>query len=305
MLTSRQSKASRRSDQPAPITRALLQSWPLPDLNSADDKEDRGTVLVIGGSRSLPGAVILSGTAALRSGAGKLQIATSKSVSPHVAIAVPESMTIGLDDTAEGLIDPVTASAAARYAKDANVVVIGPGMESAEDTTAFVTSLLPLIEHATVVIDAGAIAALRNRRDLLDHLGEKAILTPHPGEMASLMDTSRNTVANDPAHWAKTAASELEALVVLKGPQTFIAEPGEKLFEYRGGGIGLATSGSGDTLAGIIAGLLGRRCSPVQAAAWGVWAHGEAGIALAEKFARVGFLAREILDEVPAVLESI
>ena len=188
---------------------------------------------------------------------------------------------------------------------DANVVVIGPGMKTAKETTDFVTSFLPLIEHATVVIDAGAIGALCDRRDLLEHLGKKAILTPHPGEMASLMDTSKETVAQNPAHWATTAASELEAVVVLKGPQTIIAEPGKKMFEYRGGGIGLATSGSGDTLAGIIAGLLGRGCSPVQAAVWGVWAHGEAGIALAEKFARVGFLAREILDEVPAVLESI
>src|SRR5512143_1545975 len=131
MPTSRRSKSPRRHYQTASITRALLQSWPLPDLQSADDKEDRGTVLVIGGSRSLAGAAILSGTAALRSGAGKLQIATSKSVSPHVGIAVPESMTIGLDDTSEGLIDPSTADVAARYAMDANVVVIGPGMKTA------------------------------------------------------------------------------------------------------------------------------------------------------------------------------
>jgi hydroxyethylthiazole kinase-like uncharacterized protein yjeF len=305
MPTLRLSKSSRKRSAAVSITSTLLESWPLPDLHSADDKDDRGTVLVIGGSRSLPGAVVLAGTAALRSGAGKLQIATSKSVSPIVGIAVPESMTIALDETADGLIDPSAAATAARYANDADVIAVGPGMESANETSAFVAELLAEIQRSTVVIDAGAINALHEYPVALAHLSKDAILTPHAGEMASLLDASKEAVARDPVRWATRAAAKLGCVVVLKGPRTVIAAPDEKLFEYRGGGIGLATSGSGDALAGIIAGLLGRGCSPAQAAVWGVWTHGESGRALSEKFARVGFLAREILDEVPRVLESI
>jgi NAD(P)H-hydrate repair Nnr-like enzyme with NAD(P)H-hydrate dehydratase domain len=97
----------------------------------------------------------------------------------------------------------------------------------------------------------------------------------------------------------------MNAVVALKGPETIISDSGGNLFLYRGGGVGLATSGSGDVLAGIVTGFLARGASPVQAAVWGVFMHGEAGKALAKKFARVGFLAREIMDEVPVLLDSI
>lgn len=293
-----------RRSQPDNITRSLLGDWPLPDPDSAEDKDDRGTVLAIGGSRSIPGAVILAGAAALRSGAGKLMIATARSVATQIGVAMPEAKSVGLRENHDGAIASSAATAAARLAEDADAVLIGPGMEDERGVRSFVTGVLKRISDTPVVIDAGAIESLRE--SLGSHrLNENGVITPHAGEMASLMNASKEEVEDDAATWAKRASTELDAVVALKGAETVIADPSGKLFRYRGGGVGLATSGSGDVLAGIIAGLLARGSSPLQATVWAVFIHGEAGRSLAKKIGRVGFLAREIADEVPVVLESI
>jgi hydroxyethylthiazole kinase-like uncharacterized protein yjeF len=290
--------------RPDSVTRRLLRDWPLPDPDSAEDKEDRGAVLVIGGSSSIPGAIILAGTAALRSGAGKLMIATSKSVAAQVGVAVPEAKSVGLREDRNGSIASSAAAAIPRIAEDSDAILIGPGMENVAGTRSFVTSVLKRVTNTAVVIDAGAIESLKKPRGF-HQPGDSAVITPHAGEMASLMNAQKKEIENHAERWAARASSELNAVVALKGPETIIADPDGNLFLYRGGSVGLATSGSGDVLAGIVTGLLARGASPLQAAVWGVFVHGESGKALAKKFARVGFLAREIVDEVPVLLESI
>lgn len=294
-----------RTSRPSNITRELLRRWPLPDLDPQDDKEDRGSVLVVGGSTSLAGAVVLAGTTALRAGAGKLQIATSKSAAPLVAIAVPEAKSIGLRETRDGAIAPSASSTVSSLAKENDAIVIGPGMENADSTRNLVKNVLKSIRNTPTVIDAGAISALAIRSGLLKHLDGNAVLTPHAGEMASLMSTSKDDITRNAIEWATRAASELNAVVTLKGAETIIADPSGDIFRYRGGSIGLATSGSGDTLAGLLGGLLARGASPAQASVWGVFIHGEAGRRLEKRVGRIGFLAREIPDEVPAILESL
>ena len=294
-----------RRSQPNNVTRGLLKEWPLPDLEPNDDKDDRGAILIIGGSASLAGAVVLAGTAALRVGAGKLQIATSMSVAPHVAIAVPESKSIGLRETRASTIAPSAASTIRSLAKDVDAIVLGPGMEDTGDTRNFVTKVVKEIRDTPLVIDAGAISSLGSRRRLLRNLEGNAIVTPHAGEMAHLMKKSKEEITRDAIDWALRGASELNAVVVLKGADTVIADPSGEVFKYRGGSVGLATSGSGDTLAGILGGLLARGASPIQASVWAVFIHGEAGRALDKRVGRVGFLAREIPDEVPGILETL
>jgi hydroxyethylthiazole kinase-like uncharacterized protein yjeF len=293
-----------RRSQPNNITRGLLRDWPLPDPDSAEDKDDRGTVLAIGGSRSIPGAVILAGAAALRSGAGKLMIATAQSVASQIGVAMPEAKSVGLRENRDGAIASSAATAAVRLAEDADAVLVGPGMENDAGIRSFVKRVLNRISDTPVVIDAGAIDSLRKPRGF-HRLNGNGVITPHAGEMASLMNASKEEIEDDAATWAVRASAELDAIVALKGPATLIADTSGKLFRYRGGGVGLATSGSGDVLAGIIAGLVARGASPLQATVWAVFVHGEAGRSLAKKIARVGFLAREIVDELPSVLESI
>lgn len=130
------------------------------------------------------------------------------------------------------------------------------------------------------------------------------MITPHAGEMARLLGIDRSEVEADPLAAAHRAADRLGCVVIMKGAQSWIVAPSGEPWLYGGGGIGLATSGSGDVLAGIVAGLLARGAEATTAAAWGVYLHGQAGRRLAERIGPLGFLAREIADEVPAILRA-
>jgi ADP-dependent NAD(P)H-hydrate dehydratase len=132
------------------------------------------------------------------------------------------------------------------------------------------------------------------------------IVTPHAGEMAHLTGGDKRDILADPDRFAISAAERWNAVVALKGARTVIATPGDgKLWQHEGGNIGLATSGSGDTLAGIVAGLAARGATLAQAACWGVALHARAGERLAARFGVLGYLAREIPAEVPALMEAL
>lgn len=297
---------SRRNKQDAErVTRALLQHWPLPRPSGDEDKNARGTVLVIGGEVSLPGAVVLAGIAALRAGAGKLQIATCRSIAPLVGIAVPESLSLGLEETASGCIDPKASAALIDLVENTDSILVGPGMKGEEDEKEFVSNIIRLSITAPVVIDAGALDALSDSPGLLHRLGGNAVITPHAGEMSRITGKSEQDVSDNPEETAVDAASTLNAIVALKGSRTFIASPGGELYCYDSGDVGLATSGSGDTLAGVVAGLIARETAPLHAALWGVFLHGSAGNRLAKRIGRIGYLARELLDEIPPIMNRV
>jgi hydroxyethylthiazole kinase-like uncharacterized protein yjeF len=280
---------------------------PLPRPDAESDKEARGNVLVIGGSAQVPGAVLLAGVAALRAGAGKLQLATIASVTSALGIAVPESLVVALPQSSVGEISGSRAHRHLReHAEKADAVLVGPGMSSGRAAHAMLAPLVPrLRDDTTLVLDAAAIFALRRDATLLEPLGGRAVLTPHAGEMATLLSVDIGDVEARPAEMAQQAASRFGAVVALKGPESWIAEPDGTLYHYTGGSVGLATSGSGDTLAGIVAGLAARGASAVTACVWGVYLHGTAGRLLARRVGRVGFLARELLDEVPRVMHRM
>jgi NAD(P)H-hydrate repair Nnr-like enzyme with NAD(P)H-hydrate dehydratase domain len=128
------------------------------------------------------------------------------------------------------------------------------------------------------------------------------ILLPHAGELASLLDTNEEQVTADPIRSALRAAQLYRSVVLAKGVTSHVVHPDGRSWTYSGGAPGLGVSGSGDVLAGIVGGLLSRGADPLAALLWGVWLHGEAGAALARKVAPIGFLAREIADEIPALL---
>jgi NAD(P)H-hydrate repair Nnr-like enzyme with NAD(P)H-hydrate dehydratase domain len=131
------------------------------------------------------------------------------------------------------------------------------------------------------------------------------VLTPHAGEMANLLDEPKERVEAQPAACARRAAEQFGAIVALKGAESWIAAPDGSLYHYTGGTVGLATSGSGDTLAGIVAGLAARGAPALHAAIWGAWLHGAAGRLLGRKVGPIGFLARELLDEIPGLLRQL
>ncbi|MFC0410691.1 NAD(P)H-hydrate dehydratase [Roseomonas elaeocarpi] len=287
------------------LTPALLRSMPLPSPESGD-KESRGRVMVVGGSREVPGAVLLAGTAALRAGAGKLQLAVGAAVAPQLAVAVPESRAIALPETAGGAIDPAAAETLAARADTCAALVIGPGMVEAGAAAALTGTLLERVSSPGLVIDAAAMSGLREQRRALQRHGGRAIITPHAGEMANLLGTEKAAVEGDPLGTARRAAEELGVVVIMKGATTRIVTPDGEGWIFRGGSIGLATSGSGDVLAGVIGGLLARGAAPAQAALWGVYLHGEAGHRLGEaQGGPLGFLARELPPLIPRLMAGL
>ena len=288
----------------ARVTRSLLERSPIPSPSGDDDKDERGKVLVVGGEVSLPGAVVLAGIAALRAGAGKLQIATCRSIAPMVGVSVPESLALGLDEMESGIISARSASTLTPFLDSTNALLLGPGMKGENEEKQFVSSVLSISFNAPVVLDAGALYVLEDDPRALHRFGGNAIVTPHAKEMARILRIDARTIAPHAERIALEAAKGLNTVVALKGSQTFIATPDGKLFRYDSGDVGLATSGSGDTLAGVVAGLLARGASVLDATLWAVFLHGSAGNRLARRIGRIGYLARELLDEIPQVMRA-
>jgi len=287
------------------ITPQVLRRWRLPQPDEGGDKEERGRVLVVGGAPEMPGAIILAATAALRAGAGKLQIAAPRSIAQTVAAAVPESRVFALPETKTGTIAVSAAVEIAIHANEAQAVLVGPGMSDEAAATRLMEALLPRFEHVVPILDAAALAFLAKSPDGLRGLRGRVVLTPHAGEMASLTGLSKTVITRDPLGTARRQSEGWRAVVALKGAETFIAAPGVEAYCNRAGNVGLATSGSGDTLSGIIAGLAARGASPLQAAVWGVYLHACAGDKLARRMGTLGFLARELLAEIPALMARL
>jgi hydroxyethylthiazole kinase-like uncharacterized protein yjeF len=284
----------------------LLREWPLPALNEGGDKADRGWVMCVGGSPELPGAIILAGTAALRAGAGILCIGVPRSISLAVGVAVPEALAYGVRSTRGGGIDPAEAAEIARRATGVHAVLIGPGMTDVRSTARLLAALLPRLTDARVVVlDALALDAATHVLQRVRDSAPRVVMTPHSGEMARLLDLTIEEVEAQPVEIARQAATAFGAVIALKRADTVVVTPAGDAYTYVEGGVGLATSGSGDTLAGIIVGLAARGADAAQAAIWGVYLHGTAGNRLSRGTGRIGFLARELLAQVPPILAEL
>lgn len=279
----------------------LLRGWPLPTAEEDADKESRGRVLVLAGSREMPGAAVLSATAALRAGAGKLVIATPQSAAPTVAGAMPEARVIALPEGSDGGPTIFALPLLQSLAGSTRALLVGPGMTGHASTIDFVQTVLPMFREATVLLDALAMDVVRT----LPRFEQPVILTPHAGEMAHLTGGDKEDLQEEPAAVAARQARAWNAVVTMKGATTCIAAPDGRVWTHQAHAPGLGTSGSGDVLAGIIAGLAARGATPEQATAWGVALHARAGQALAQRMGRVGFLARELPAEVPALMHAL
>jgi ADP-dependent NAD(P)H-hydrate dehydratase len=278
------------------LTRSALKEFPLPPVVDGD-KETKGRILVVAGSRQLAGAALLVATGAMRAGAGKLRMVTVESVAVPTAVQMPEAMVIGLPEARDGGFTRSAVGSIREQADKLDAVVAGPGMAHAHTCTALADALLA--SSARLVLDAALLRSLEPPKRAREPL---PILLPHAKELASLLNCGEEEIARDPVGCGRRAAQLYQACVLVKGVISHVVTPDERAWTYRGGAPGLGVSGSGDALAGIVGGLLARGADPVTALLWAVLLHGEAGEALARKVGPIGFLAREIPDEIPALL---
>ena len=287
------------------VTADFLRANPLPAPAREGDKQQRGRVLVVAGSVEVPGAALLAGLSVLRAGAGILQIATCRSVAPHLGIAMPEAMVIGCAETSSGEIHSSNAAHLAELASNCDAVLIGPGMMDDCAVGELSSTLMEQVDGPAFVIDAAAFTGLRKTAEVLGKHAGRIVVTPHSGEMATFLEVQRSVVEADPLKAARRAANRLQTVVAMKGASTHIVAPNGEAWLCDHGSIALATSGSGDTLAGILAGLLARGALPVLATQWAVYLHGDAGRRLAQRNGTFGLLAREIPGEIPMIMQSL
>lgn len=281
-------------NEPSPITPNLLREWPLPA--SGGSKYGRGQVLVVGGAAKTPGAAMLSATAALRVGGGRLTLAVARSVALHVAVALPESGVQPLDEDHDGHIAVGVVGSLADDLGSADAVLVGPGLDEPDGSRDLVAGLAERVGDETVVVlDAFALGVAADLQDELAPLRGRLVMTPNTGEAERLLGHEPSDELSD----ATEIAERFGAVVSLGG---IVVAPDGRSWSKGTGAGGLGTSGSGDVLSGAITGLLARGSDVAQATVWATQVHAAAGDRLAVQVGPMGYLASELLAEIPRVL---
>lgn len=284
------------------VTPAELRGWQLPQAGSG--KQSRGEVVVLGGSSGTPGAVLLAGESALRAGAGKLALATVADVAAALAVAVPESAVVALPRRGDGEIAASAAAVVLDRVRAADVVVAGPGLGDPTAAEELLGAVLPEVSGG-LVLDALGSAFLTENPEGLHHLEGHVVLTVNPTELARTARCQDEEVEADPLGPAARVAERSRVVVLVGGTTKYVVAPDGRTWTVAGGGPGLGVSGSGDTQAGIVGGLLARGADPAQAAVWGAAVHARIGERLGSLVGAVGYLAREIPPLVPPVLAEL
>ena len=291
-------RASNYSPRALPAgSSSSLSAW-----NAPAHKGEAGRVLVIGGCSDYVGAPCLAGLAALRTGAGLVTVAGPDPVLNSVRFSMPALTTQGIgsaDWNAEAFQAIVPALAASK------AVVFGPGLGRTEGAADFTEALLSLPQRPPMVLDADALFALASRPHLLEKLRPCDVLTPHPGEAATLLGISAAEVQTDRFSALEKLSTLADAVWVLKGAGTLISVPGEPSVISPWNVPQLAVAGSGDVLAGAIGAFLARGHASGLAATLGVWLHVLAGLRLSDTFPMRGNGPHDIADALPSVLAAL
>jgi ADP-dependent NAD(P)H-hydrate dehydratase / NAD(P)H-hydrate epimerase len=274
----------------------------LPPREPDAHKGDFGRVLVVAGSVGKAGAAVLCGQGAMRAGAGLVTVASPQSCQPTIAAHAAEYMTEGLDETADGTVQHSSIDQV--LSADADVIVAGPGLGRGDDVRAFVRELLDKCE-GPLILDADALNAFEQEpAALVGREGRDLIITPHPGEMARLVGCAVEDLQADRIGITTDFARRHKLYVVLKGYRTLIVTPDEKVFVNPTGCPGMATGGTGDVLAGMLAGILAQLLDAEAACKLAVYLHGSAGELADADNGEVSMTAGDLVDHIgDAILE--
>jgi NAD(P)H-hydrate epimerase len=263
-----------------------------------------GTALIIAGSVNYPGAAILAGESAYRIGAGLVTMAVPKTIYSGVIGNIPEATWIQLDDL-EGAISSSAIEQIKGALKRPTACLIGPGLGINYCSRDFLNKVLRLKDLPPLVLDADGLRLAAKMKNWQGAIPAGSVLTPHPGEMSYLTGIPVDEIQRDRVGIAEKYAQDWDQILVLKGANTVIADPGGQTKILEAAHPALARAGSGDVLAGIITGLIAQGISPFEAAAGGAWIHARAGAIAAEKKANsASVLAGDISDAIGQVVSD-
>ena len=272
------------------------------------NKGNYGHPLVMAGARGKSGAVLLASRAALRTGAGLVTAAMPESIQPIVAAGQAELMTEPIADR-DGHFDGAHAPDALKMLLEGkSALIVGPGIGVSDDTKRLIEWLISEAceRERPMLIDAdglNAVAAIGC--EVLKRARGPIVLTPHPGEASRLLGIPTGAINADRVSAARTLAERTGATVLIKGARSVIASPDGDVYINSTGNPGMATPGMGDALSGIVGTLLGQKMRPLDALALGVFIHGYAADRVAARMGRVGYIAGDLIDELPAAREAL
>lgn len=279
---------------------AKLVSGFLPSRDDNSNKGSFGKVLNISGSDSYSGAAFLSSKASLKVGAGYVMLACPENIISRIAPSLPELVYYPLKQNQEGAI-ALENKISDLYNYD--VVAIGCGLTTNSDTQQFVMKIIKEFNtHQKVVIDADAINILSLHKGELSI--KNSIITPHPKELARLLNVDLADVIENREKYARISAQTYECITVLKGKNTIVTD-GEKIYINTTGNSALSKAGTGDVLTGMIAGFLSQKVSPFKAAILSVFLHGLAGDIASEDLTKFSVLASDVIDYIPYAISEI
>jgi NAD(P)H-hydrate epimerase len=290
--------------QPSPPAYEVVTQLPaLPPRRADSNKGDFGRVLVVAGSRGMSGAAALCASAALRGGAGLVQVAVPEEVLPMVATVNPCYLTAALAQDSQGLLAEAAEATLLSLAQPCDVIAFGPGLGRSPAITRLLGTLRQDIQ-IPLVIDADGLNALVGHTDILALGKTPVILTPHPGELARLVGSDVATVQGQRRELAARFADQHRVVLVLKGHGTIVTD-GRRLFQNHTGNPGMASGGTGDVLTGLIAALAGQRLEPFAAAQLGVYLHGLAGDLARDELGEVSLIATDLLAYLPGAFQAL
>jgi NAD(P)H-hydrate epimerase len=266
-------------------------------------KGDYGHLFVLAGSAGKTGAACLTALGALRCGAGLVTVGIPESLNSVLEVKLTEAMSLPLPDTGKGTLSEEAVDGILRFAQGKKCIAVGPGLGTEPEVERVIREVWTRVE-CPMVWDADGLNLLARNPDLRGKNRAPVILTPHPGEMARLAASTTRRVQENRVETVKALAREWGVVAVLKGSRTLVADPGGRLGINLTGNPGMAAGGMGDVLTGMIASLVCQGLDPYDAACLGVHLHGEAGDRASKRLGPVGFMASDLLEEVPEILRK-
>jgi hydroxyethylthiazole kinase-like uncharacterized protein yjeF len=267
-------------------------------------KGQTGHLLVIAGSRGKTGAAAMTAMSAMRAGAGLVTLGIAESLNPILETQVLEVMTAPLPQSQNGALGTSAFENIKKMEAGKTCLAIGPGIGQAGETQSLVKKIISQ-SRIPVVIDADGLNNIAGQTQVLKSLKTPVVLTPHPGEMARLMDVTAADVQQNRLQCARDFATNFKVHLVLKGAATVIAHPDGRAYINPTGNPGMASGGMGDVLTGVLAGFITQGFTPEAAAHAAVYLHGAAADTLAKTIGPIGYLAGEVMNAIPGEIKKI